>query len=46
MIRFFLASAISATAVPAYAEIIAVHSGASHEVRVMRGAPDRCMDGR
>lgn len=45
MIRLFLASAICATTVPAYAEIIAVQSGASHEVRIMRGAPDRCTDG-
>lgn len=45
MIRLFLATAISASAVPAYAEIIAVNSDASHTVRIMRGAPDRCTDG-
>ena len=45
MIRLLLVSFITAIAVPASAEIIVVDSNSSHNVRIMRGAPDRCMDG-
>jgi hypothetical protein len=45
MYRLLLASFIAAAAVPASAEIIVVNEGSSHNVRIMRGAPDRCTDG-
>ena len=45
MFRLLLASFIAALAVPASAEIIVVDSSSSHNVRIIRGAPDRCTDG-
>jgi hypothetical protein len=45
MFRLLLASLIAVAAVPAFAEIIVVDGNSSHNVRIMRGAPDRCTDG-
>ena len=45
MFRFLLASAFALVALPASAEIIVVDGGSSHNVRIMRGAPDRCTQG-
>lgn len=45
MLRFVLASFITFAALPASAEIIVVDGGSSHNVRIMRGAPDRCAQG-
>jgi hypothetical protein len=45
MYRLLVASIIVAIAGPASAEIIVVDGSSSHNIRIMRGAPDRCTDG-
>jgi hypothetical protein len=46
MFRFLLAFCITAAAtVPVAAEVIVVNGKASPDVRIVRGAPDRCADG-